>query len=154
MNARHICIGAMVCLLFLYASCDTMDDVKKMESETDNLTLITLGGGGGGGGGTVCHSGALILNPGGSRTESSSGGQYFYKIPITSPGGNLHVYTSGSAGLTGWLRDTNCSDMASNGDGSAGISMTVSISTAGYYWVEVWISYVNPGDFTIYATYP
>ena len=72
MNARHICIGAMTCLLFLFVNCDTMDDVKKMESETNNLTLIAASGGGGGGG-SVCYPGALILSPGGSKYMGSAG---------------------------------------------------------------------------------
>jgi hypothetical protein len=151
MQSRHIVIGAMMCLLFLIASCDTMDDVKKMESETNNLTLVYASDGGGGGG-KVCQSGALILSMGGSHYKDvNSYSQIdYYVVNVTTPG-RLRVYTSGLSKLIGELDNSNCDEMISNGDWSGDIILESDIITTGKYWVRIWASDSSGTSYTIFA---
>ncbi len=149
MNSRHIVIGAMLCLLFFIANCDTMEDVKKMESETNNLTLVYASGGGGVIIPKVCQVGALSLSPGSSIDMNTSAGQErYYKIYISDTGSSgvrLNISTAGDAGLLGQIDDSNCDFITQDGDWSGNISFSLDITTAGYYWVYVVVSNIDPG---------
>ncbi|MBP7735630.1 MAG: hypothetical protein KA369_06615 [Spirochaetes bacterium] len=155
MSIRHIMTGAMLCLLFIFSNCDTMDDVNKMEKETNNMTLISVPGLGFAS--TVCHDGALMLSLNGNRniTTDPGGGQtnYFY-INITTAGKNLSVSTSGDAGLSGSLENPSCTEIYSSGSWTGDITMITPISAAGKYWIYVQTGYTKPGtNYTIYTAY-
>jgi hypothetical protein len=157
MNARHILVGSMLCLLFVFVYCDTMDDVKKMEGETNNLTLIAVSGGGG----VItktCYPGAFPLSLGGSRsitvTSSNQIDNFVITVPDPVPStGDINIHTSGTAGLIGYLYNSNCDSVTQNGDWSGDFTIVSHITQPGKYWVQVWADAAGY-SYTIFASIP
>jgi hypothetical protein len=159
MHSRHIVTIAMMCLLFLFANCDTMDDVKKMESETNNLTLVYASGGGGVVS-KVCKAGSMPISLGGSSSEifvNSYSQENYFVVNVPDPvpsSGNLTISTSGTSGLIGFLKDYDCNDFNQNGDWSGDILMTSHLTQGGKYWIRIWASDSDGTSYRVYANIP
>ena len=89
--------------------------------------------------GDTCATATPITLSGGagSRSGSLTAGDYdYFRVDVTSPG-TLTVYTTGSTDTYGYLKNSDCTDLAYNDD-SGGINFSISQSvTEGTYYVAV-----------------
>lgn len=151
-------MGAMMCLLVLFMNCDTMQDVKKIENETNNLALLSVSGLSGGGPITPveCLSGASPLSFGVSYPILVSGfiqtDKFVINILSSDIPMTLRVQTTGSVKLYGILYGPNCSEITRNGTSSGNFTINSYITTSGNYWVEAVASDSDGLTYNISAT--